>query len=136
MIKDSETNYLYLADCLPIKNPQFFKRFKKLLKDCEVSYSLLPNTKDICAVDYMPIQIDTKSFVQFVYNPDYLQTKSLRKTISDVDEICSLLDIKAVKSDIVLDGGNVTKSRHKIIMCDKVFKENPHIKEKQLIKEL
>ena len=136
MIKDNETNFLYLADCLPTKNPVFFRKLKTLLKECKVHYSFLPNSKDIWVVDYMPIQINEKSFVQFVYDPDYLQTKKLKATISDVNSICSEVDIKPVKSKLVLDGGNVIRGKDKVIMCDKVFKENPLLKEKKIIEEL
>lgn len=136
MIPDQVTNHLYLADTLPVKHPDFFEQFKELLEDLEIKYSQLPGTKDIWARDYMPIQIAANQFVQFVYNPDYLQSKKWQKTISDVDSICTSLDLKPKKSSIVLDGGNVVRSSNKVIMCDKVFKENKHLSEKHLIDEL
>jgi len=80
MITDSQTNKLYLADCLPEKQPAFYSRFKSVLEKCNILPEFLPNTKDIWVKDYMPIQIDTNSFVQFVYNPDYLQSKSGQTT--------------------------------------------------------
>ncbi len=77
MITDSQTNFLYLADTLPTKYPDFYKRFEKVLTDCNTNFALLPNTKDVWAVDFMPIQTDQNKFVRFVYNPSYLQTKKL-----------------------------------------------------------
>lgn len=137
MIPDKQTNFLYLADTLPKKYSNFFNQFEKVLSDCNISFQLLPNTKDVWAVDYMPIQITKDSFVQFVYNPDYLRdTVKWSKTISDVDTICNQINLLPKKSNIVLDGGNVTRTTDKVIMCDKVFTENPAIKEKDLIKEL
>ncbi|MBI5916321.1 MAG: agmatine deiminase family protein [Bacteroidetes bacterium] len=137
MIEDKETNLLYLADSLPKQQPAFFQQFEKVLHDCKVKFQLLPNTKDIWAVDYMPIQISKDKFVQFTYRPDYLvKDKELIKTISDVDSICKEMDLKPVKSNILLDGGNVVKSTDKVIMCDKVFRENPATNEKDLIKNL
>ncbi|MFZ6025872.1 MAG: agmatine deiminase family protein [Bacteroidota bacterium] len=137
MIPDKQTNFLFLADILPKKYSDFFNRFEKVLSDCNISFQLLPNTKDVWAVDYMPIQITKDSFVQFVYNPDYLRnTAKWSKTISDVDTICKQINLLPKKSNIVLDGGNVTRTSDKVIMCDKVFTENPTIKEKDLIKEL
>lgn len=137
MITDNETNFLYLADSLPKKYPVFFKRFKNVLDHCSINFQLLPKTKDVWAVDYMPIQIDQENFVQFVYNPDYLrETKKWSKTISDVDSICKAIGISPVKSNIVLDGGNVIRTSDKVILCDKVFSENPGINKKGLIKEL
>ena len=67
----------------------------------------------------------------------YLKTsKKLSKTISDVDTICKKIGITPVKSNIILDGSNVIKTTDKIIMCDKVFLENPSISKKDLINEL
>jgi agmatine deiminase len=136
MIPDSQTNTLYLADCLPTKHPKFFADFEAVLKKCGLSFQLLPGTKDIWAVDYMPIQVTLDKFIQFVYNPDYLQGQKWRKTISDVDSICNSIKLKRIKSDIVIDGGNVTKSIDKVLMCDKVFMENPHYSRRQLSDKL
>lgn len=136
MITDAETNLLYLADCLPVKQPSFFRRFEKLLSDCSIAYKFLPNTKDIWAVDYMPVQVEENQFVQFVYNPDYLQSKRGHKTISDVDSICESIGVTVQKTNIVMDGGNVTPCTDKVIMCDKVFRENANVTEKRLIKKL
>lgn len=136
MITDSQTNFLYLADTLPIKYPDFYKRFESVLKDCNIPFDFLPQTKDVWAVDYMPIQKDLNKFVRFVYNPSYLQTKKYLKTISDVDEICKSIGIETFKTDIIIDGGNVTRWTNKVIMTDRVFKDNPTYERKQLIKEL
>lgn len=137
MITDSQTNFLYLADTLQKKYPNFYRQFEAVLNDCDINFKILPQTKDVWAVDYMPIQITKDSFVQFVYNPDYLRdTVKWSKTISDVDTICNQINLLPQKSTIVLDGGNVTRTTDKVIMCDKVFAENPAIKEKDLIKEL
>jgi agmatine deiminase len=57
MIQDSETNLLYLADCLPKKNPAFTGEFLQLLNHNYIKYKYLPNTKDIWAVGYMPLQL-------------------------------------------------------------------------------
>lgn len=136
MVTDNETNILYLADCLPKKQPTFFQRFEKVLNHCKIKFEFLPNTKDIWAVDFMPLQISDDKFVQFVYNPDYLQSKTYLKTISDVDSICNAIGIVPIKSELIVDGGNVIRSGNKVIMCDKVFKENPSISEKELITQL
>jgi|ERR1035437_2776457 agmatine deiminase len=137
MIADETTNYLYLADTLPKQHPIFYEAFSKLLKECKVEFYLLPNTKDIWAVDYMPVQIDKNKFVQFVYNPIYLRNSpKWKKTISDVDAICKAIDLSPTKSDILLDGGNLIKSKDKVIISERVFIENPNYSRKNLIKEL
>ena len=134
---DSETDFLYIADSLKKKKYSgFLERFEQVLRANDIAYGFLPDTKDIWAVDYMPIQIGTDRFVQFRYNPDYLQSKTQRKTITDVDSVCESMGLKPLKSEIVLDGGNVIRTNGKAIVCDKVFKENPDIPEKELIRQL
>ena len=136
MITDNETNFLWLADLLPKKFPEFYKRFEKLLIESKVEFNLLPGTKDIWAVDYMPIQISKDKLVQFIYNPDYLQSRKWRKTISDTYTICKSINVKTSKSDIVIDGGNVIRAYDKVIMCEKVFSENPDFNKRELIENL
>jgi len=136
MITDNQTNFLYLADTLPTKYPDFCKRFESVLNECKISFAYLPKTKDVWAVDYMPIQIDLKQFVRFVYNPSYLQAKKYLKTISNVDEICKAINIETIKTDIIIDGGNITSWTNKVIMTDRVFTDNPTYERKQLIKKL
>ncbi|MEP7376537.1 MAG: agmatine deiminase family protein [Chitinophagaceae bacterium] len=136
MIPEIQTDFLYLADTLPKKYSNFFKRFEKVVNDCNIQFDLLPNTKDVWAVDYMPIQTDLNRFVQFVYKPSYLQAKKYLKTISDIDAICFEIDIDAVKTNIIIDGGNVTRWTNKVIMTERVFIDNPTYERKQLISEL
>jgi agmatine deiminase len=138
MITDKETDFLFIAGCLTRrkKYSSFLMRFAEVLKENNINSCLLPNTKDIWAVDYMPIQIEIGTFIQFVYNPDYLQSKTYLKTISDADAICKTINITTAKSPVIVDGGNVIRGNDKVIMCDKVFKENPGYKEKELIKTL
>ena len=65
-----------------------------------------------------------------------MQSKQLLKTISNVDEICEAINLKPTKSDIILDGGNVTKTTDKVIVCDKIFLENPSCSRKELLNKL
>jgi len=136
MITDRQTNKLFLADRLPIQQPKFFQRFEKVLNNCNIPFQFLPNTKDIWAVDFMPIQISKDKFVQFTYNPGYLQPEKYKKTISDVNSICKAINLTTKKSDLIVDGGNVSRTTDKVIMCDKVFNENKNISERNLIKQL
>ncbi|MBK6836089.1 MAG: agmatine deiminase family protein [Bacteroidetes bacterium] len=84
----------------------------------------------------MPVQISKDKFVRFTYNPDYLQPKKYKKTISDVDSICKAINLTTIKSKLIVDGGNVSRTTDKVIMCDKVFHENKHLSERNLIKQL
>lgn len=136
MIIDSETNFLYLADTLPKKFPLFYESLQSLLQIQEIEFALIPETKDIWAVDYMPIQVHNNKFIQFMYNPSYLKAKKYQKTISNVDQICKHLNYNIFKCDIILDGGNVVKWKNKIIMTDRVFIDNPQYRKKELIYKL
>jgi len=135
MIEDSKTNFLYLADSLKKKEySEFLVRFEIVLNENNIPFKYLPNTKDIWAVDYMPIQVKKDYFIQFKYYPDYLS--EYRETISNVDAICKNINVKTEKSKLIVDGGNIVRSPDKIIMCDKVFHENKNIPERDLIKQL
>lgn len=124
MISDDQTNFLFLADFLPHKYPSFYSGFEQVLYDLKINFEFLPDTKDVWAVDYMPVQLEQNKFVQFTYNPSYLQSSKYLKTISDADSICKKLGIKTTPSNLVLDGGNITRYGNKVIMTERVIKEN------------
>jgi len=145
MITDKETNYLYLSDRLESDYPNFFKNFKKELNRQGIVPEFLRDTKDVWCNDFMPIQISEKKFVQFRYEPDYLREYPDRRISGNgIIKICEkiqkgnsgIANMKIVQSQLNIDGGNVVKAENKVIMCDKVFHENKHLSEKEIIKEL
>lgn len=136
MISEDQTNMLYLADCLPVKFPQFYSRFNHLLKTQGIQLNLLPGTKDVWVRDYMPVQTSADRFIQFRYDPDYLKPKKYWKTISDYKRICENIRITTFPCELVVDGGNVVKHSNKAILCDKVFCENPDLAPVHIIQAL
>lgn len=137
MIRDSETNFVFIADTLSSRYPEFTKEFLSKLERAKIPFGVLPNTKDVWAVDYMPIQVSETKFIRFAYRPDYLvSTSKWSKTISDVDSICNAIGIHTTKSDIVLDGGNISRWNDKVLMTTKVFTENRGVPELELIEQL
>ena len=84
----------------------------------------------------MPIQISKREFIQFNYNPDYLKPKRYQSTITDSISICKQLGINPVQSNLVIDGGNIIRSNDSVILCDKVFKENPQLSKVRIMDEL
>ena len=82
----------------------------------------------------MPIQVNNGKFVRFCYNPDYLQDSPEYKP--NVSAILSGLGLQVLDSDIILDGGNVISCGDKVIMTDKIIRENPHYCKKELIDKL
>jgi agmatine deiminase len=139
MIPDNQTNLIYFSDLLRTES-----RFKstcneitRVIDSCGLSYKFLPNTKDIWARDYMPIQASENKFIEYRYDPDYLQSKKDRMLKTSPDLVCDALNLKTIKTDIILDGGNVIKSSDSIILTDKVLIENKdNYEEDELIGEL
>jgi agmatine deiminase len=149
MITDHETNKLYLSDCFQKRvydkyyTPEtqkgfnaFFERFHDILIQHGIDPDFLPGTKDIWARDYMPIQVSQDRFVEFRYDPDYLQGKKYRPLKTYPDYVCDLIGRKTKKTDIVLDGGNVIKGKNRVIMCSKIYNENPRYKQVELLSKL
>jgi agmatine deiminase len=134
MIIDSETNSLYLSEKLEACE-KFFYNLTSILTKNEIKYKLLPETNDIWAVDYMPIQIELNEFVQFKYEPDYLQNDFIL-TQTDTKAVCKAIGLSTTESKIKIDGGNVIKGKDWIILTDKVFKENAGFKKNELLSEL
>jgi agmatine deiminase len=86
MITDSQTNFLYLSDQLE-KYRAFSADLVKILTKQGIKHGFLPLTKDIWAVDYMPIQVNQDRFVRFTYQPDYLDYKKYESKKTDADEV-------------------------------------------------
>ena len=103
----------------------------------EIEWGFLPGTSSplhIWARDYMPVQVSKEKFVRFCYTPDYLQDSPEYKL--DTSAILSELGIQVIDSDIVVDGGNVISCGDKVIMTDKIIRENPHYQRNKLIDTL
>ena len=128
MITDIGTNTIYFSEKLEEMFPETANRIFGSLKLLGIEPKLLDCTKDIWARDYMPIQVSSDKFVEFRYDPDYLQgtDKGRRNLKTYPDMVCNKLGLKTEKSDLILDGGNVVKSSDCIILTDKVLKENRH----------
>lgn len=141
MIADNQTNTIYFSDLIRT-DFRFLETSKQIVSTLETfgaKYKFLPKTKDIWARDYMPIQISERKFIEYRYDPDYLQGdwKGSRdlKTYSDI--VCDSLKLKTEKSDLIMDGGNFVKSSDCIILTDKIVKENRLFYSKiELIKKL
>jgi len=128
MISDSRTNTIYFSNLLRT-DKEYSETFNDLRQGLDangVQYDFLNQTRDIWARDYMPIQVSKNKFVEFRYDPNYLQGTGRKgreiKTYPDI--VCDNMGLRTVKTDIILDGGNVVKSDNAVILTDKVIKEN------------
>ncbi|MCY1719245.1 agmatine deiminase family protein [Prolixibacteraceae bacterium Z1-6] len=126
MISDRETNKIFFSNQLKIDFPYTCTEIEHVLNSFGIQPYFLPETKDIWARDYMPIQIAKDVFVEYRYDPDYLQgtTKNRRELKTYPDIVCDAIKLPTKKTDIILDGGNVVKSKNAIILTDKVVVEN------------
>lgn len=123
MIPDWLTTHLFLADRLAEVEPRLHADLLAVLHG--VPISLIAGTADIWCRDYMPVQTEVDAFCQFVYRPDYLRG---HEQLITPPETCRLPFMTNYRTEaIVLDGGNVVASRTKVILTDKVYKENPGI---------
>lgn len=139
MIPDNETNFIYFSDLLRT-DPIYSKACERItaaLDSFNISYAFLQKTNDIWARDYMPIQISADKFIEYRYDPDYLQEKPYSESKTDPGMVGDSINLKTVKTNIILDGGNVVKSKNCIILTDKIVHENRFLcNENELIKRL
>lgn len=137
LITDKETDIVYISDLLIDECPNLHKRFINLLQTNKIPFGIIRNTNDIWVRDYMPVQIYKNHFVQYCYNPDYLQGSDEDKaSITDANVICQGLCIPCYKTELVIDGGNVVKVGRFVIMTEKLYAENKHLSPTEIRKRL
>lgn len=138
MIPDKETNFVYFSSLIREidKYRPFWNRLRPLLEYNDISYGFIQNTRDIWCRDYMPIQNDLNEFVQFEYFPDYyLHSKYISK-LTIPSEVKINRTISRRKSMLIIDGGNIIKSKSMAILTDKVLTENPDLDYEAIVSTL
>ncbi len=136
MIQDYETNLVYMANGLKHYRPLFTNLVSALERE-GIAFRFLPRTesdKHVWVRDYMPIQIEKDKFLRYWYEPDYLW--GFESYIPQYRAIDKELSLDCKSTDIILDGGNVIKCGDKVIMTDKILKENRYRHKKKLISKL
>jgi agmatine/peptidylarginine deiminase len=137
MITDQETNFVYFSELFKQRFEQEYSEITSILAKHRIGFDTLPETKDIWARDFMPIQVSEDKFIEYRYDPDYLQAKKYRKLKSYPDIICESIGLKIKKTDLIIDGGNIIKSKDCVILTDKVILENNDFYTKEsLVKKL
>lgn len=130
---------VYFSGQITDKDTHCICKVKEALKKYDIPFSTIYGTKDIWVRDYMPIQINSKIFVTYIYKPDYLCNPTYKEYITkdfytknNINRIpknnrCDVLyqnEIEIKTCNLILDGGNVVVCGDKIILTDKVFIEN------------
>lgn len=134
MIIDNETNFVYFSEKLKEKHPNSANKIIEILKKHNIKYGFLKETKDIWCRDFMPIQISENKFVQFKYEPSYLNEEPEIKSIPEI--VCYKNNFEPEFSEINIDGGNVVKYRDKVILTNRIYSENPNISKTELLQKL
>ncbi len=138
MIASIDTNKVYLSKGMTSeKYVDATGALLGVLHNYKISWNFLPQTATpfhIWTRDYMPVQVSKDKFVRFNYSPDYLKDNPEYKP--DTSAILSDLGIHVTDSDIIVDGGNVISCGDKVIMTDKILRENPHYDHNELIDKL
>lgn len=137
MIIDRETNFVYFSELLSVdlRYSHEYHRITAILDKHQIKHGLIRSTKDIWCRDYMPVQKDVNEFIQFRYEPSYLE--QALELQSDPIQVHTENNIKATYSDINLDGGNVLRWLDRVIVTDRIFSENPeYTDKKKLVLEL
>ena len=125
---------IYFSNLLEEKFPKSFAIIISVLNKYNISFEFIKNTKDIWCRDYMPIKAAENKYIQFKYEPTYLKDYEDIKTNPLL--LHKQLNINPIISDINIDGGNIVKYKDKVIMTDKVFKENPKFEKDELIEKI
>jgi agmatine deiminase len=134
MITDAQTNFVYFSAQLKSKFPNSWQPIASILNKHHIKHRFLEGTSDIWARDYMPIQTDVNRYIQFRYEAPYLFREHALHT--NPRKVLKANSISAEHSDIILDGGNVIRSADKVIMTNRIFKDNPAIEKATLLKKL
>lgn len=136
MIQDKETNKIYFSDWLRQDRKLEMDAIIEILQKHNVDFGFLDDTEDWWCRDYMPIQVAKDKFVQYCYFPDYLNNDKDRGYITNPDKTLARIGINTIKTDLVIDGGNVVKCDDKVVMTEKVFNENPSKSHEEIETEL
>lgn len=136
MILDQDTNFVYFSELLWDNAAGGKEIIEKIIRH-GVDCSLLKDTKDIWARDYMPIQLDSDRYAGYEFAPNYLYNNDRYiSTITQQARVCNELEIEPQPSGLIIDGGNIVKTSKGAIMTEKVFAENPQYSQIGLINRL
>jgi agmatine deiminase len=134
-------NTLFLSSLLnKVINPSWVETLTTtILRNCDIQIQFI-ETNDIWVRDFLPIQVGENRFVQFSLTKDYYPKRlnHLRTDPLPISEKFGLFTIPPVYNGvpIYIDGGNIIRKFNKVILTDKIFKDNRHIPQKELMRIL
>jgi agmatine deiminase len=138
MITDRDTNYVFFSSLIKERTElkTFWRYLEKTLKKACINYSFIDGTSDLWCRDYMPVQIAKDEYVQFVFDPSYYKTKKYKHLLTDTQKVKynAACGMAIQNSPILLDGGNLVRSRNTVVLTERAVKENKTTKEELLPK--
>lgn len=132
----SNQEIVFFSQLLEKRFPQSWKKIKEILKRNHINYGFLSGTKDIWARDYMPVYAGGGKFIQFRYNSSYIRDEEYIDEKTIPEDIPERNQFRPISSDIILDGGNVIRLKDKILISERVLKDNPNIPANELVNKL
>ncbi|GAA4394064.1 agmatine deiminase family protein [Hymenobacter koreensis] len=136
MIAANSVARFYLADTLVQRHPATATSLTDALLKSGTTVATLPETRDIWARDFMPVLTARGHLMQFRYFPDYLRPERWHTTITDGAAVANQLGLPLRRSPLIVDGGNVVSRFGRVLMSDKVLRENPTVPRSQLLRML
>lgn len=131
--------HVFFSNLSRLDFPEEMSSLEDILTMFQVPFGYLKATKDYFCRDYMPVEYQPGKLVGFTFNPDYLDTPTKRKYITNQQIVLEKNEIgpdNIINSPIVLDGGNVIMQGNKAIISDKVLRDNPATPQSQLCQQL
>jgi agmatine deiminase len=122
MVPNWQTNCVYTSALLQKCHRDVWSSLESIFKETKTGSRTLHGTKDIWGRDFMPVQVDAERFCKFTYNPDYLREHRDRITPAAVCRLGIMSKYRRVP--LVLDGGNIVSAVSKVILTNKVCREN------------
>lgn len=125
-VLDQDVNLVYFSKKL-LDMPEILQVYKEIcsiLDEYGVAHEVLEDTKDIWCRDYMPIQTYPQRFVQYDYEPDYLDCEEYRETKTNPNAASDSIHLVRKKTRLILDGGNIIRTAQGIIMTRKAYNAN------------
>ena len=128
---------VFLSPWLKKSCLDFFSCFTSLLDNLLIEWHFLPSTNDIWCRDFMPLVLDDNRLLLYRYYPDYLLKKESDKYyITDGTKVCKEINLTFVKTDLIIDGGNMVRTGNYLIMTEKILFDNPQMSASEVIDEM
>ncbi len=125
----------FLSDLLKYRYPGLAEHIDHISKKENAIVRVINNTRDIWIRDYMPVMSSKGKLVKFKYRPSYL-VGEFESLITEERVIKEGFEFSFHQSKIIADGGNFIWAGEKLLICDRVFEENPQISREELLQRL